>query len=215
MRTIFFDWDGTIVDSMGALFETTRATCAHLGLPFDQEIFRRTFSPNWRLKYRALGVPDDRTDEAIEIWRTTFRPDEMQPFPGARDALERLFAAGHRLGLVSSGDRSEIEPQLARIGVDALLEVRVYGNDTAVGKPDPQPLRLALARAAASRPEDAIYVGDALDDMRMAAAASVRGVGIVSMLATEEDLIAAGAIEAADSVAEWTGRFLAASAGGA
>ena len=90
-----------------------------------------------------------------------------------------------------------------------MLTVRVYGHDTTAGKPDPQPLRLALEMAGASRPEEAVYVGDALDDMRMAAAVGVRGVGIVSMLATAEELIVAGAVESAASVAEWVDRFLA------
>jgi phosphoglycolate phosphatase len=209
MKTILFDWDGTIVDSMEALFETTQATCRHLGLPFDRDIFRRTFSPNWRLKYRALGITEEHTDEAIAIWAKTFRADETKLFPGMCDALERLYVAGHRLGVVTSGDRSEIEPQLARLGIDGLLTVRVYGNDTAAGKPDPRPLQLALDVAGVVRPEDAFYVGDALDDMRMAAAARVRGVGIVSMLATADDLLAAGAVESAGSVVEWVDQFLA------
>src|SRR5450759_5846462 len=42
-------------------------------------------------------------------------------------------------------------------------------------------------RAGIARPEDAFYVGDALDDMRMAAAAGVRGIGIVSMNTTADD----------------------------
>jgi len=209
MRTILFDWDGTIVDSMEALFETTQATCRHLGLPFDREIFRRTFSPNWRRKYRALGITEEHTDEAIAIWAKTYRADETNSFPGVREALERLSVAGQRLGIVTSGDRSEIEPQLARLGIDGLLTVRVYGNDTAAGKPDPRPLQLALDLAGAVRPEDAFYVGDALDDMRMAAAARVRGVGIVSMLAPDDDLRAAGAVESAGSVVDWADRFLA------
>jgi len=209
MRTILFDWDGTIVDSMEALFETTKATCRHLGLAFDREIFRRTFSPNWRLKYRSLGVTEAQFPEAIAIWAETFRADETNPFPGVHEALERLSAASHQLGIVTSGDRSEIEPQLARLGLDGLLRVRVYGNDPAAGKPDPQPLRLALQRAGNVRPEDAFYVGDALDDMRMAVAAGVRGVGIVSMLATDDDLVGAGAVQSAGSVAAWTDRFLA------
>lgn len=58
---------------------------------------------------------------------------------------------------------------------------------------------------------DAFYVGDALDDLRMAAAAGVRGIGIVSMLATADDLLAAGAVESAGSVVEWADRFLAGS----
>jgi HAD superfamily hydrolase (TIGR01549 family) len=212
MQTILFDWDGTIVDSMGALYETTAATCRHLGLPFDEEIFRRTFSPNWRLKYRALGITEEHDDEAIAIWRETFRADEANPFPGAREALERLRGAGYRLGVVTSGDRDEIEPQLKRIDVDELLTVRVYGNDTVAGKPDPEPLHLALALAGGVPPESAVYVGDALDDVRMAASAGVLGVGIVSMLATDQDLRSAGAVESAGSVAEWADRFLAKSA---
>jgi phosphoglycolate phosphatase len=215
MRTILLDWDGTIVDSMEALFETTAATCRHLNLPFDREIFRRTFSPNWRLKYRALGITEEHEDEAIAIWAKSFRPDETKPFPGVREALDRLRGAGHQLGVVTSGDRVEIEPQLARLGIEGLLTVRVFGDDTDSGKPDPQPLRLALQLAGAIRPEDAVYVGDALDDMRMAAAAGVRGVGIVSMLATGDDLRAAGAAVSAGSVVEWVDQLLSESAAGA
>jgi phosphoglycolate phosphatase len=208
MRAILFDWDGTIVDSIGALFETDAAICRTIGVPFDESIFRRTFSPNWRLMYRSLGIPEERTEEAVQVWATTFHSDRTRPFPGVEVALARLVAAGFILGLVTGGSLPEVEPQLARLGIETLLTVRVYGNDTVAGKPDPQPLQLALEMAGGIRPEDAIYVGDALDDVRMAAAAGVRGVGIVSMLATPGDLVAAGAVEAAGSVVEWVDRFL-------
>ena len=209
MRTILFDWDGTIVDSIQALFETDGAICRQIGVPFDESIFRRAFSPNWRLMYRSLGIPEERVDEAVLVWASTFHADRTRPFPGIEDALGRLVGAGFTLGIVTGGSRAEVEPQLARLSIDGLLTVRVYGHDTTAGKPDPQPLRLALERAGVSRPEEAVYAGDALDDMRMAAAVGVRGVGIVSMLATAEELIAAGAVESAASVAEWVDRFLA------
>ena len=70
-------------------------------------------------------------------------------------------------------------------------------------------------RAGIARPEDAFYVGDALDDMRMAAAAGVRGIGIVSMNTTADDLLAAGAVESAGSVVEWVDQLLSESAAGA
>lgn len=209
MRAILFDWDGTIVDSIQALFETDGAICRKMGVPFDESIFRRTFSPNWRLMYRSLGIPEARTEEAVQVWATTFRSDQTRPFPGIAEALARLVGAHFTLGIVTGGSRAEVEPQLARLGIDGLLTVRVYGHDTATGKPDPRPLQLALEMAEA-RPEEAVYVGDALDDVRMAAAAGVRGVGIVSMLAEAEELIAAGAVESAGSVVEWVDRFLAA-----
>jgi len=209
MRTILFDWDGTIVDSMGALFETDGAICRQIGVPFDEAIFRRAFSPNWRLMYRALGIPEERTDEAVHVWETTFHPDRTRSFPGIEQALARLAAAGCTLGIVTGGGRAEVEPQLSRLGLDALFAVRVYGHDTNAGKPDPEPLLLAMAMAGAVPAEDAVYVGDALDDMRMAAAVGVRGIGIVSMIATADDLLAAGAAESAASVVEWAERFLA------
>jgi phosphoglycolate phosphatase len=209
MQIILFDWDGTIIDSMSAVLETEAAICRRLGLSFDESIFRRTFSPNWRLMYRALGVPDDRMGEANEIWAATFDRDQVEPFPGIEDALARLVAAGYTLGLVTGADRAEVEPRLSRLGFDKLIAVRVYDDDTAAGKPDPRPIQLALELAGVAQPEDALYVGDALDDMRMAAAAGVRGIGIVSMLATADDLLAAGAVESAGSVVEWADRFLA------
>ena len=210
MRTILFDWDGTIVDSIQALFETDAAVCRVIGVPFDEAIFRETFSPDWRLMYRRLGIPDERINEAAGVWSATFRSDRTQPFPGVVDAMGRLAAAGHALGLVTGGDRAEVEPQLARIGVDGLLTVRVYRDDTAEAKPHPKPLQLALDLAGSHRPDEAVYIGDAFDDVRMAAALGVRGVGIESMLATAEELLGAGAIETAGSVVEWVDRFLTA-----
>jgi phosphoglycolate phosphatase-like HAD superfamily hydrolase len=130
-------------------------------------------------------------------------------FPGIRAALARLAAAGHTLGLVSGGDRAEIEPQLIRLDIADLVTVGVYADDIAAGKPDPEPLLLALKRAGAAGADDGLYVGDSLDDMRMAAAAGVRGVALVSELASPEEMIVAGADEIASSVVEWVDRFLA------
>jgi phosphoglycolate phosphatase-like HAD superfamily hydrolase len=209
VRAIFFDWDGTIVDSMPAIKEAEAELCRNLGIHFDDEVFRRTFSPNWHRLYRELGIPPERDDEVAAVWVANFRPDLVEPFPGVGDAIGKLADAGCTIGLVTGGDRAGIEPQLRRTGLGDLVTVRVYADDTTAGKPDPGPLRLALERAGLAGGDGACYVGDALDDMRMAAAAGVHGVGIVSMVASAEDLLAAGAAETAGSVVAWSERFLA------
>jgi len=207
MRAIIFDWNGTLVDSMAAIRDTEAAICRELGLPFDDEIFKNTFSPNQRIMWRQLGVPEDRTGDAARIWAETFRQDLMPLFPGVQAALVRLAAAGCTLGVVSSGDRGEVEPQLTRLGIAALVAVGVYADDTDADKPDPRPLLLALRRAGAVGVEDGLYIGDSLDDMRMASAAGVRGIGLVSDMASAEELLAVGAFEVANSVVEWVDRF--------
>ena len=73
-----------------------------------------------------------------------------------------------------------------------------------VPKPGPGGLRHAIgALGLTGRTAEIAYVGDALDDMRMALAAGARGIGIRSDLATDDELRAAGASEVADSVAAW------------
>jgi beta-phosphoglucomutase-like phosphatase (HAD superfamily) len=185
---VLFDWDGTIVDSVPALFDTDAAIARELGLPFDRAIFKRTFSPNWRRMYRALGIADDQVEVAVAVWAATFHSGETVPFAGVQRALIRLARDGYRLGIVTGGSRPEIEPQLGRLGLAEVLNVSVFGDDSVDGKPDAAPLLLALERAGGVLPSNAIYVE--------------------SMLADAGELLAAGATETAASVADWVDRFL-------
>jgi beta-phosphoglucomutase-like phosphatase (HAD superfamily) len=94
-------------------------------------------------------------------------------------------------------------------GIDGLFGVVVYGDDGPAQKPDPAPLRAALAALGrAERAASSVYVGDTPDDMRMAVAAGVGAVGIESVLGDAAELRAAGAIETAPTAVEWVERRL-------
>ncbi len=210
MEAALFDWDGTLVDTLPGLYRANVAVMASFGLPFDEAAYRRHYTPDWRAMYRDLGIPADRLDEANDRWLAAYEngPPAVM-FDGVVDALERLARTGRRLGLVTAGHRSVVEPQLAAHGLDAMFEVVVYGDDLAVHKPDPAPLLRALGRLGlADRPAAAAYVGDVPDDMRMARAVGAHAVGIVSALSDERDLLLAGAAEVARSVSEWVDRAL-------
>jgi phosphoglycolate phosphatase len=210
MDPILFDWDGTLADTLGAIYEANVAVMTGLALPFDQELYRRHFAPDWRVMYGRLGVPDDRLEEANASWWAALGHDDTQLFPGVREALERLVAAGHPLAIVTAGRSDRVGAELRRLGVGGMFGAIVYGDDFPTQKPDPAPFRAALERLgltdriAASR-----YVGDTPDDMRMAVAAGARGIGIESVLGDAADLRAAGAHETAASMVEWVDRLLA------
>jgi pyrophosphatase PpaX len=205
MRAILFDWDGTLVDSLGAFQHANATVMAAFGLPWDEAIYRRNYVPDWRLMYLKLGVPGDRLDEANELWHATFaQAEDVVAFDGVPDALARLDRAGSRLGIVTAGHRAIVEPQLRRTGLGELLPVRVYGDDLPVHKPDPAPLRRALDLLdLAGHPDEVAYVGDAPTDMLMARAVGVRAVGIASVVGDPDELIRAGADEVAATVADW------------
>ncbi|HXU86455.1 MAG TPA: HAD hydrolase-like protein [Verrucomicrobiae bacterium] len=218
MEAILFDWDGTLVDSLGAFHRANAIVMESFGLAFDIQTYRRHYTPDWREMYLRLGIPSDRLDEANDRWETAFADggDSVIAFPGAAAALHGLRAAGAVLGIVTAGHREVVEPQLERTGLGALLEVRVFGDDLPVHKPDPEPLRLALRMAGdGHRPDTSIYVGDAPTDMLMAVAVGARAVGIESAVGDPDDLRAAGAVELAPSVAAWAERHLARAASAA
>ena len=210
MDAVIFDWDGTLVDSLPEIFRANVEVLREYEVPFDEDRYRAAYVPDWRLMYQRLGVPPEHLDAAGLRWRELYASAPMpSPFDGVHAALERLSEAGYVMGLVTAGDRDVVEGQLDRLGLAALIPVRVCGSDDIASKPHPDPLLLALSDLGLrGRAADAAYVGDAPDDMRMARAVGTRAVGIESTLGTRADLLAAGADEVSTSVPDWVEGFL-------
>ncbi len=212
MRAVLFDWDGTLVDTLSHMYAATEQVMAEFGLPITFDDYRASFAPDWKLLYRRLGVAEEAIEPMGQRWWSVYRGQDDAPLlPGVAEALRRLAAAGLALGIVTGGYRFNVGPQIERHGLAGLLPVRVYGDDLPIAKPDPELLFTALRQLGLpdAAPETA-YLGDALDDVRMARAAGIQAVGVTSMLGTEAELRAAGAVEVSDSVEAWVERFLAA-----
>lgn len=210
VRAILFDWDGTLVDTLPFMYAATELVMAEHGVVVTWDDYRRHFTPDWRQLYRRFRLPEEEIESVGDRWWSLYRGrDEAGLLPGAADALQRLAAAGFALGVVTAGRRDSVEAQLDRHGLTALLAVCVYGDDPFEPKPGPAGFRHALAELGlAGRAAEAVYVGDALDDMRMAVAAGARGIGIRSDLATDAELRDAGASDVAASVAAWVAGLL-------
>jgi len=183
---------------------------AECGVAITWDEYRRHFTPDWRLLYRRFGLPEEAVESIGDRWWSLYRgSDEAALLPGAGDALRRLAGAGLALGIVTAGRRDSVEPQLERHGLAGLLLARVYGDDPFEQKPGPGGLRHALnVLGLADHAAKTAYVGDALDDMRLAVAVGARGIGIRTNLATDVELRDAGASEVVGSVAAWVAGLL-------
>jgi phosphoglycolate phosphatase-like HAD superfamily hydrolase len=210
MDAIVFDWDGTLIDSLPAIFDANLQVLAEYDLPFDDERYRAAYVPDWRLMYQRLGIPEESLDAAGERWLALYgEMAEAGLLPRIRESLQRLSDAGFVMGLVTAGHRDVVEAQLERFGVGDLLPVRVFGSDPIAHKPHPDPLLLALRKLdRIERIATARYVGDVPDDMRMARTVGTLGIGIESTIGSRADLIAAGATEVYSSVAEFVDALL-------
>jgi len=210
MDAIVFDWDGTLMDSLAAVFDANARVLGEYGVPFDEERYRAAYTPDWRVMYQRLGLPESAMEAAGDRWLELYADtDAAMLLPGAAEALRRLVDAGFVLGLVTAGDQVVVEAQMERLGVAGLLPIRVYGSDDVASKPHPEPLLRALDQLdRADRAHLARYVGDVPDDMRMARAVGALGIGIESAIGRREDLVHAGATAVYPSVATFVDDLL-------
>ena len=179
ISTILFDWDGTIVDSAQLGLNAYYKVFAELGCEFSEEIYNATYSPNWDKTYEALGLPRDQWERADIRWRFHYDAQTPQLIEGAADTVVKMHAGGYRVGVVSSGNIDRVNREIDQFGLRDLFEVVMCHEHITQRKPHPEGLHLALERMAVS-PAEAVYVGDAPEDIQMGKEAGVLTVGVCS-----------------------------------
>jgi HAD superfamily hydrolase (TIGR01549 family) len=179
VRTVLFDWDGTLLDSFPAGYHASVTVLRHFGVEVDRERFLETYSPNWYESYRQLGIPEREWDNADRLWRKTYQKQTSDLFPFAAEMLRRLSRAGLVLGLVTSGDRERVLHEISRVGLQEVFSATVCFEDTHEKKPHPAPLALGLERLSAD-PATAVYVGDRPEDILMGQTVGTFTIGVES-----------------------------------
>jgi pyrophosphatase PpaX len=183
---IFFDWDGTLLNSFAADSAAYLGMFAEMGIAWGLEDLSRHYSPNWYDVYRAAGLPESRWAAADLSWRSQYAKHRPQLMTGARPLLSTL-RKDYLLGLVTSGDRDRVTRQLREFRLLRTFSGRVCGGDTLHRKPHPEPLQTAM-RAMQLEPHDCVYVGDTREDVQMARSAGVRSIGIIGPFPTADTL---------------------------
>ena len=175
MDAIVFDWDGTLVDSLPAIFDANLRVLEEYGLPFDDDRYRAAYVPDWRLMYQRLGVPDDALDAAGAALARAVPASRRRRrcCRGVAESLQRLVDAGFVHG-PRHRRRSRRRRAASSSGSGSASSSRCASSaaTTIATKPHPDPLlRVARpARTGRDRIATARYVGDVPDDMRMARA---------------------------------------------
>ena len=190
MRAVLFDWDGTLADTAEATFRCYVRTFETFAIPFDRSIYTRTYSPNWYLTFRALGLAEEHWPAADEQWLAHFAEERIALIDGARDVLTALNARGMATGIVTSGSRERVSRELEQHGVASHIHACVYGCDVAQKKPHPEGLVRCLESLGVAASE-AAYVGDSPEDVQMARGAGVRSVAIPGGYPNRDALLAA------------------------
>ena len=153
-------WDALLFDFDGVLADTERIH--HLSWSTVLKPYGIQFSWDDYVK-QCVGVADPIVAQRLELpdaaaavarkqdlFRSTLV--DHPPFLEETLALVRELTQNHRLGVVSSSYRREVEPPLIRAGIRDLFEIVVCGNDVERLKPAPDPYLLAAMKLGVSRP---------------------------------------------------------------
>jgi HAD superfamily hydrolase (TIGR01549 family) len=188
-RAVFFDWDGTLLDSFRADMRAYKAMFRALEINFSDQDLARHYSPDWYRVYRAAGIPKAKWNLADGLWAVAYRKENPRLIPGVRTVINEL-SRSFTLGLVTSGDRKRVVRQLRQFRFRGLFPVCVCSEDASCRKPHPAPLRTAM-RCMCMSAADCVYVGDTPEDIEMARRAGVRSIGIIGPFPSSARLKAA------------------------
>lgn len=187
-RAIFFDLDGTLVDSVPDLAEAARRMLAELGEPSRSDAEIATFVGKGipTMVERALcngraPVAAARLEEGIASFMRHYGETNgrlTRPYPGVVETLSLLRARGLKLGVVTNKAEAFIAPLLTELGIGEYFDCLVGGDTLAHKKPEPEPLWHACERVGVPR-EAALMVGDSGND-----ALCARRAGIPVLLMT-------------------------------
>ncbi|HYG21693.1 MAG TPA: HAD hydrolase-like protein [Verrucomicrobiae bacterium] len=160
-RLLIFDSDGTLADTLPWMRSVFNDLAEVHGFrrvePHEYEQFRDLHGGGLM---RALGLPLWKLPRVVSDMRRRMaeRPEPFELFAGIGDALDRLAAAGMRIGIVSSNSRLNVERILghhaARVHHWA-CGASVFGKAAKIR---------AVIKTSGIRSQEVLYVGDEVRD---------------------------------------------------
>jgi len=202
---LVFDWDGTLIDSAGAIADCIQAAARDLGLAVpDDERARHVIGLGLHdaLAHAVPDLPVSEYGRMAERYRHHFlaRDADLPLFEGARALLDTLRARGHRLAIATGKSRAGLARALAHLELADRFEATRCADQCAP-KPSPDML-LELMREIATPAERTLMIGDTAHDLAMAAAAGVAAVAVGYGAHPPEKLAPLGPLAVAHSPAE-------------
>lgn len=205
-RLLVFDWDGTLMDSIGTIVACTQATVRELELgELPERTIRGTIGLGLRETVDILspGCDEEMYGRILECyrkhWHSTYR-DMPLLFRGVGEMLRDLSAEGYLLAVATGKSRRGLDYALDQTGLRDLFHA-TRTADEAFSKPHPQML-LDILDELGVAPRDAVMIGDTTYDLEMARSARTHAVGVTSGGHSREELERLGPLACLDQVAE-------------
>jgi len=198
IKYVFFDLDGTIIDSSEGIFNTWDYTLKTLGLELrDRDSLRKYIGPPLEDSFaKEFGFDEEKVKEAVAIYRKSYGEKgvyETELYDGIKKLIMELASNGFNVILATSKRQSFSEETLERYGLkEYFYFISGAMVDGTRGK-KADVIKHVLENAKIDNMDECIMVGDTIYDVNGAKANNMKCIGVTYGFGLEEDLKEAGA----------------------
>lgn len=177
-----FDWDGTLVDSVGRIVHCLKLASRDVNLPLlEDEQYQEIIGLGLVEAVNQLYPETDGVLQASlrESYSRHFIEGDQQPCPffeGVEKTLSELQSAGHQIAIATGKSRRGLNRVLAQLEWHDYFHATRCADETA-SKPHPLMLQELLLELNTNK-NDAIMVGDTEFDLMMANNAGIKSIGV-------------------------------------
>jgi len=174
-KYILLDWDGNLAKTLDVWLDACRIALEKRGVVKTDEEIAESFGQFTKFM-AAWGIQDiDQTitDADLEAKK---RLPEVELYPDALEVLQKLHSDGHKLALITTSHRENVEHLLETHSIRRFFDAIVSGDEVEHHKPHPEPLEKGLALLAGDK-SSAVMIGDTDKDIGAA-----NNLGIDSIL---------------------------------
>lgn len=187
IKNIFFDLDGTLVNTVGDLTVATNTMRKHFGLePVSEDVLANIIGKGYPTTVRKLLALDfmDKThiesiaDKAVKIIADAYKSlnsANSTVYPSVIDTLEYLKSKNIKMAVVTNKHEEDAIQSLTHLGLVNYFETIVGGDTTTNYKPHAEPLLFAMNKLNA-KAQESLMVGDSMNDYLCAKEANVKTI---------------------------------------
>ncbi|MDF7683002.1 HAD-IA family hydrolase [Lactobacillus sp. ESL0679] len=177
IKTILFDWDGTLLNSNDLINESNMYALNKYGdhtftvdevKPFNG----RHLIDVYRELYPGL---EDKILYAYNTYSDLRHDQSVRLFPDVKEVLQKLKNLGCHLGVVSMKRKYMVNHGLNLFNLASVFDVVIGGDECKRRKPDAEPILIAMQKINAN-PKETLMIGDNWQDIESANNAHTRSV---------------------------------------
>lgn len=200
IKAVLFDLDGVLADSRDWIYGAYQHSLSKHGFHLtNEEIHKRAGGNELTVCYKRItGL--DNVDSFVSVHKD-FQQQHfylIKPFAGAQELLEVLKNRGLKIAIVSNRSKSVVQT-LEKFGWQELVDAVVTSMQVERCKPHPDHVLKAL-ELLGEKTQNAIMVGDMLEDLHSAKAADCKTIAVFYGLGGKEELLAEKPDYAVESV---------------